>query len=58
MQLITRPVPGAAVAGAPEEAASQELQSIIETSEAEEVLEEYRSELLRSAVDFCEVRER
>ena len=41
--------------GDPEEAASQELQSIIETAEDEDVLDEDRSELLRSALDFSDI---
>ena len=38
-----------------EEAAAQELQSIIATAEDEDVLDEDRSELLRSALDFSDV---
>lgn len=38
-----------------DEAAVEELQSIIETAEDEDVLDENRSELLRSALDFSEV---
>ena len=37
------------------EAAVEELQSIIETAEDEDVLDEERSELLRSALDFDEI---
>ena len=38
-----------------DEAAVEELQSIIETAEDEEVLDENRSELLQAALDFSEV---
>ncbi len=38
-----------------EEAAVEELQSIIETAEDEDVLDENRSELLQAALDFSEV---
>ena len=55
VHLITRPLHGDAGDGDPEEAASQELQSIIETAEDEDVLDEDRSELLRSALDFSDV---
>lgn len=52
VHLITR---GDTGDGDPEEAASQELQSIIETAEDEDVLDEDRSELLRSALDFSDI---
>ena len=55
VHLITRPLRGDTGDGDPEEAASQELQSIIETAEDEDVLDEDRSELLRSALDFSDV---
>ena len=55
VHLITRPLHGDAGDGDPEEAASQELQSIIETAEDEDVLDEDRSELLRSALDFSDI---
>ena len=55
VHLITRPLRGDTGDGDPEEAASQELQSIIETAEDEDVLDEDRSELLRSALDFSEI---
>lgn len=42
-------------AGADDDAAVEELQSIIETAEDEDVLDEGRSELLRSALDFSEI---
>ena len=38
-----------------EDAASQELQSIFETAEDEEVIDEERSELLQAALDFSDV---
>ena len=55
VHLITRPLHGDTGDGDPEEAASQELQSIIETAEDEDVLDEDRSELLRSALDFSDI---
>ena len=55
VHLITRPLRGDTGDGDPEEAASQELQSIIETAEDEDVLDEDRSELLRSALDFSDI---
>ena len=55
VHLITRPLHGDTGDGDPEEAASQELQSIIETAEDEDVRDEDRSELLRSALDFSDV---
>ncbi len=42
-------------AGSDDDAAVEELQSIIETAEDEDVLDEGRSELLRSALDFSEI---
>ena len=55
VHLITRPLRGDTGDGDPEEAASQELQSIIETAEDEDVLDEDRSELLPSALDFSDI---
>ena len=55
VHLITRPLHGDTGDGDPEEAASQELQSIIETAEDEDVLDEDRGELLRSALDFSDI---
>ena len=55
VHLITRPLRGDTGDSDPEEAASQELQSIIETAEDEDVLDEDRSELLRSALDFSDI---
>ena len=49
VHLITRPLRGDTGDGDPE------LQSIIETAEDEDVLDEDRSELLRSALDFSDV---
>ena len=54
VNLLTRPMKGEE----PEDendAAVEELQSIIETAEDEEVLDEDRSELIRSALDFDEI---
>ena len=54
VHLISKPMQG----GVPEdeqEAAIEELQSIIETVEDEGVIDEDRSELLRSALDFSEI---
>ena len=50
-ELFTRALP-APEAGDDQEAAVEELQSIIETAEDEEVLDEDRSELLQAALDF------
>ena len=54
VNLLTKPFKGEEP---PDEgdAAVEELQSIIETAEDEEVLDEDRSELLRSALDFDEI---
>lgn len=52
-KLLTLPLKGEAEESG--EAAVEELQSIIETAEDEDVLDEERSELLLSALDFCEV---
>lgn len=49
--LFVRALP-APEAGADQEAAVEELQSIIETAEDEDVLDEDRSELLQAALDF------
>lgn len=56
VKLITLPLRGEKLAGDPEEAASQELQSIIETAEDEDVLDEDRSELVQAALEFSDVR--
>ena len=52
--LITRPMKGEDEEESPEEAAA-ELQSIIETVEDEGVIDEDRSELLLSALDFSQI---
>ncbi len=52
--LITRPLKGGDEEDSPEEAAA-ELQSIIETVEDEGVIDEDRSELLLSALDFAQI---
>lgn len=53
VHLITSHLPGETGGG--EEAAVEELQSIIETAEDEDVIDEERSELLQAALDFNEV---
>ena len=53
VHLITAPMKGEAEDEG--DAAVEELQSIIETAEDEDVLDEERSELLRSALDFDEI---
>lgn len=53
IHLLTRNLKGAD-SGTQEEAV-EELQNIIETAEDEEVLDEERSELVRSAIDFSEI---
>ena len=53
IELITLPLPERKSEDSPEEAV-EELQSIIETAEDEDVLDEDQSELLRSAIDFSE----
>lgn len=55
VKLITLPLRGERPDEDPEDAASQELQSIIETAEDEDVLDEERSELLQAALDFSDV---
>lgn len=55
VKLITLPLHGEKADDDPEAAASQELQSIIETAEDEDVLDEERSELLQAALDFSDV---
>lgn len=52
--LLTKPLKGED-AGEDEDAAVEELQSIIETAEDEDVIDEDRSELLLSALDFDEI---
>ena len=54
IRLITGPMKGGDDADSPEEAAA-ELQSIIETVEDEGVIDEDRSELLLSALDFSQI---
>ena len=54
VRLLTLPMKGEA-AGDESDAAVEELQSIIETAEDEDVLDEDRGELLRSALDFDEI---
>lgn len=53
IRLITLPLRGAKDDGG--EAAVEELQSIIETAEDEDVLDEDRSELLQAALDFKDI---
>jgi len=53
VRVITAPLKGESGGG--EEAAVEELQSIIETAEDEDVIDEERSELLQAALDFNEV---
>ena len=53
IELITLPLPERKIEDSPEEAV-EELQSIIETAEDEDVLDEDQSELVRSAIDFSE----
>ena len=53
-RLIAKPLRGEAPEDA-QEAAVEELQSIIETAQDEDVLDDDRGELLRSALDFGEV---
>lgn len=53
VHFITISLPGESGGG--EEAAVEELQSIIETAEDEDVIDEERSELLQAALDFNEV---
>lgn len=53
VHLITAPLRGESGGG--EDAAVEELQSIIETAEDEDVIDEERSELLQAALDFNEV---
>ncbi|MBQ8074952.1 MAG: HlyC/CorC family transporter [Oscillospiraceae bacterium] len=52
--LLTFPMKGSQEDEDPE-AAVEELQNIIETAEDEEVLDEERSELVRSAIDFSDI---
>lgn len=54
VHLITAPLKGEA-GGDEQDAAVEELQSIIETAEDEDVIDEDRSELLQAALDFNEV---
>lgn len=54
VHLITKPLKGDADAEN-EDAAVDELQSIIETAEDEDVIDEDRSELLQAALDFDEI---
>lgn len=55
IRLLTLPFKGESRGEHPEEEAAAELQSIIETVEDEGVIDEDRSELLRSALDFSEI---
>lgn len=55
VKLIMLPLHGDRAEDDPEDAASQELQSIIETAEDEDVLDEERSELLQAALEFSDV---
>ena len=54
IHLLTLPFKGTEEEEDPE-AAVEELQNIIETAEDEEVLDEERSELVRSAIDFSDI---
>lgn len=54
VKLITLPMKGEQ-SDDDEDAASQELQSIFETAEDEDVIDEERSELLQAALDFSDV---
>lgn len=54
-ELITRALPAPHGEPDAQEAAVEELQSIIETAEDEDVLDEERSELLQAALDFGDV---
>lgn len=54
IRLLSSPFKGSSFDDDPEEAV-EELQSIIETAEDEDVIDEERSELIRSAIDFPEV---
>ncbi|MGM9614204.1 MAG: hemolysin family protein [Oscillospiraceae bacterium] len=54
-EAITRALPAAETGEDAQEAAVEELQSIIETAEDEEVIDEERSELLQAALDFGEI---
>lgn len=53
VQLLTKPLKGEKSDG--QDDAVEELQSIIETAEDEDVLDEERSELLQNALDFNEI---
>ncbi len=55
VKLITLPMKGERTETEDEEAASQELQSIIETAEDEDVIDEDRSELVQAALEFNDV---
>lgn len=55
VKLITLPLRGDRANSDSEDEASQELQSIIETAEDEDVLDEERSELLQAALEFSDV---
>ena len=54
-RLLAAPFRGEGAGEEDDEAAVEELQNIIETAEDEDVLDEGRSELLRSALDFSEI---
>lgn len=54
-EAITRALPAAETDEDAQEAAVEDLQSIIETAEDEEVIDEERSELLQAALDFGEI---
>ena len=54
-RLLAAPFRGESAGEEDDEAAVEELQNIIETAEDEDVLDEGRSELLRSALDFSEI---
>ncbi|MBR1658697.1 MAG: HlyC/CorC family transporter [Oscillospiraceae bacterium] len=55
VRLVTRPFPGERADAEDPDAAVEELQSIIETAEDEDVLDTDRSELVQAALDFDEI---
>ena len=55
VKLLTLPLKGESADAEDEEEAAQELQSILETAEDEDVLDEDRSELVQAALEFSDV---
>ncbi len=55
VKLLTLPLEGESEEAEDEEEAAQELQSILETAEDEDVLDEDRSELVQAALEFSDV---